>query len=179
MVPLMPKATAIWLINNTSLSFEQIADFCQIHILEIQGIADGEVAVGIVEEDPIMNGQLTQEEIARCEKDPSARLKLSNSIDAHLNKIKKNVKYTPIARRQDKPSAILWFLKNHPYVKDAQIIKIIGTTRSTIDAIRNKEHWNMANIRPKDPVLLGLCSQATLNMIINAAEEEAEKEAKK
>jgi hypothetical protein len=178
MVPLMPKATAIWLINNTALTFEQIADFCQIHILEIQGIADGEVAVGIVEEDPIMNGQLTQNEVSRCEKDPAARLKLYNNLSAHLNKIKKNVKYTPIARRQDKPNAILWFLKSHPYVKDAQIIKIVGTTRSTIEAIRSREHWNMANIRPKDPVLLGLCSQATLNTIINSAQEEAEKESK-
>lgn len=179
MGPLMPRATAVWLINNTILTFDQIAEFCDIHILEIQGIADGEVAVGIIEEDPIMNGQLTREEIERCEKDPSAKLKLSNNIDAHLTRSKKKVKYTPIARRQDKPSAILWFLKNHPYVKDSQIIKIVGTTRSTIDAIKNREHWNMSNIRPKDPVLLGLCSQASLNKIINEAQEAAEKEANK
>lgn len=179
MGPLMPKATAIWLINNTSLTFEQIADFCQIHILEIQGMADGEVAVGIVEEDPIMNGQLTRDEIGRCEQDTTARLKPNNGAESHLKKGKKKVKYTPIARRQDKPNAILWFLKNHPYVKDAQIIKIVGTTRSTIAAIRNREHWNMSNIRPKDPVLLGLCSQSVINQVINAAMEASEKEGNK
>ncbi len=179
MGPLMPKATAIWLINNTSLTFKQIADFCQIHPLEVQGIADEEVAVGLIEEDPIRNGQLTLVEIKRCEADPQGKLQLNDAIAKHIKTVSKKGNYTPVARRQDKPSAILWFLKNHPDIKDSQIIALIGTTKSTINTIKNKEHWNIANIRPKDPVLLGLCSQSALTTLLQSIKTEEEIQANK
>lgn len=165
--PLMPKATAVWLVENTSLTFKQIADFCGIHELEVKGIADGEVAVGIMGADPVTSGQLDKEEIARCSNDPNAtlKLKISHSYEA-VAKSKKSAKYTPIARRQDKPDAIYWLLKNYPDVKDADIIKLIGTTKSTVAAIRERSHWNMANIRQRDPVLLGICSQIDLDKIV-------------
>ncbi len=165
----MPKATAVWLVENTSLTFEQIADFCVLHPLEVQGIADGEVAVGIIAEDPIVNGQLTQEEIDRCAKDPSTRLEITdvNKVLLKLNK-KKTQKYTPIARRQDKPDAIAWLVKNYPDVSDAKISKLIGTTKATVTAIKKKEHWNYDNLRARDPVLLGLCSQTALNEVIKS-----------
>jgi hypothetical protein len=174
--PLMPKATAVWLIENTSLTFEQIADFCGIHPLEVQGIADGEVAKGIIGVDPIVSGQLTREELERCEKDSSLHLKLSEAA-AKLNYAQSKQikgKYTPVARRQDKPDAISWILKNCPEISDAQIIKLIGTTKNTIEAVRSKTHWNSNNIKPKDPVLLGLCSQAELDKIYAAAKKRAE-----
>lgn len=165
--PLMPKATAVWLIENTSLTFKQIADFCHMHELEIKGIADGEVAQGIIGVSPIVNGQVTLEEIERCQKDKSAYLKLvKNDSLLNKNKVKSKAKYTPIARRQDKPDAIFWLLKQCPHASDAQISKLIGTTKSTIAAIRNKEHWNMQDIRQRDPVLLGLCSQSELNKFL-------------
>jgi hypothetical protein len=165
-LPLMPKATAVWLIENTSLSFKQIADFCGMHELEVKGIADGEVAQGIIGNDPIMNGQLTRDEITRCEKDELAHLKISHSVADSLLHNKKKAKYTPMARRQDKPDAIYWFVKNCPEVEDKNIIKLIGTTKTTIDAIRDKTHWNMQNIRPRDPVLLGLCTQTELDRVV-------------
>jgi len=164
-LPLMPKATAVWLIENTALTFKQIADFCGMHELEVKGIADGEVAQGIIGTDPIMNGQLAREEITRCEKDSSAHLKISYSVADNLLH-KKKAKYTPMARRQDKPDAIYWFLKNCPNVEDKNIIKLIGTTKTTIDAIRERSHWNMQNIRPRDPVLLGLCTQTELDRVV-------------
>lgn len=174
--PLMPKGTAVWLIDHTSLTFEQIADFCDLHPLEVQGIADGEVARGVIGEDPLKSKQLTKEEIARCEKNPNARLELSEEakriIKAKGKKAK--AKYTPIARRQDKPDAIAWMLKNCPELSDAQIIKLIGTTRSMIESIRNRTHWNMTNIKPKDPVLLGLCSQVELDKVHAIAKAKAE-----
>ena len=166
-LPLMPKATAVWLIDNTSLSFKQIADFCGMHELEVKGIADGEVAQGIMGSDPTMKGQLTRDEITRCEQDESASLKISHSVaDGLLHK--KKAKYTPMARRQDKPDAVYWFIKNCPEVEDKKIIKLIGTTKTTIDAIRDRSHWNMQNIRPRDPVLLGLCTQTELDRVVLA-----------
>lgn len=176
-LPLMPKATAVWLIENTTITFEQIADFCGLHPLEVKGIADGEVAKGIVGVDPIMSGQLTEEEIKRCEKDQNAKLKLAESAVKHMqteSKKKKGSKYTPVARRQDKPDAIAWLLKNCPELSDAQIVKLIGTTKSTVSAVKNKTHWNTTNIKPKDPVLLGLCSQIELDKIYDLVKKRVE-----
>ena len=161
-LPLMPKATAVWLIDNSSLTFKQIADFCGMHELEVKGIADGEVAQGIMGIDPINSGQLTRDEITRCTNDASASLKILASAASSLT-TKKKAKYTPVARRQDKPDAIYWLIKNCPNIESGQIIKLIGTTKSTIDAIRNRSHWNINNIRPRDPVLLGLCTQTELD----------------
>jgi hypothetical protein len=173
--PLMPKATAIWLIDNTTLTFKQIADFCGMHELEVKGIADGEVAVGVIADNPITSGQLDKEEIERCCKDPNAKLqlKLSNAYETVSKVKKKGAKYTPIARRQDKPDAIYWLIKNFPEIKDSTIIKLIGTTKSTVDAVRNRTHWNMANIRQRDPVLLGICSQTDLDKVVEIARLEA------
>ncbi|MGV2433019.1 MAG UNVERIFIED_CONTAM: DUF1013 domain-containing protein [Rickettsiaceae bacterium] len=165
-LPLMPKATAVWLVENTSLTFKQIADFCGMHELEVKGIGDGEVAQGIVGQDPINAGQLTREEITKCEANENAKLTISHSVADGLL-VKKKAKYTPMARRQDKPDAIYWFLKNFPEVSDKKIIKLIGTTPTTIEAIRDKSHWNMQNIRPRDPVLLGLCSQTELDRLVS------------
>ncbi|MEG8229766.1 DUF1013 domain-containing protein [Candidatus Rickettsia tasmanensis] len=169
-LPLLPKATAMWLIENTSLTFKQIADFCGIHEFEIKGMADGEVAQSIKGLNPIANGQLTLEEIERCSKDPNANLQISYSPADELmkNQKKQHAKYTPIARRQDKPDAIYWLLSNYPNIQDHQIIKLIGTTKITIDAIRTRSHWNMNSIRPRDPVLLGICSQIDLNKIVES-----------
>ena len=165
-LPLMPKATAVWLIENTSLTFEQIADFCGMHPLEVQGIADGEVAVGIIGMDPTSNGQLTMQEIQEAEKDNKRSLHIADTARQYINKKSKGSRYTPVARRQDKPEAVAWILKNHPYIPDAQIVKLIGTTKNTINAIRGRTHWNIANIKPKDPVLLGLCSQINLDEVV-------------
>lgn len=165
-VPLMPKATAVWLVENTSLTFKQISDFCGMHELEVKGIADGEVAQGIMGIDPTTSGQLSRDEITRCEKDQNANLKISHSVADNLLHSKKKAKYTPMARRQDKPDAVYWFLKNCPTVDDKKIIKLIGTTKTTIEAIRDKTHWNMQNIRPRDPVLLGLCTQTELDKVV-------------
>ncbi|MCC7282823.1 MAG: DUF1013 domain-containing protein [Acetobacteraceae bacterium] len=162
-VPLMPKATAVWLIDKTSLSFEQIAEFVGMHALEIQAIADGEVAIGIVGHDPITSGQLTREEIARCEADPATRLNLSRSTLPQPTARGKGARYTPVSKRNDKPNAIAWLLKNHPDLSEAQIAKLIGTTKDTIAKVRDRTHWNAANIKPADPVTLGLCSQGDLN----------------
>ena len=171
-LPLMPKATAVWLISNTTLTFDQIAIFCGLHPLEVQGIADGDVASGIIGEDPIINGQLTREEIKRCEQDPEAKLELVQMSGVLKSmKAKKESKYIPVARRQDKPDAILWLVKNHPEVTDSNIIKLLGTTKDTVVAIRSREHWNIANIKPRDPVLLGLCSQIALDKVIEVAEK--------
>jgi hypothetical protein len=175
--PLMPKATAVWLIENTTLTFDQIAGFCGLHPLEIQGIADGEVAKGIVGIDPVTNGQLSVEEIKRCEQDAKLPLRLSEDAIKHLiveQKSHKGGKYTPVARRQDKPEAVAWLLKNCPELLDSQITKLIGTTKATIDSIRNKTHWNAQNIKPKDPVLLGLCSQTELDKVYSLAKKKAE-----
>lgn len=172
-LPLMPKATAVWLIENTALSFEQIGEFCGMHPLEVQGIADGEVAIGIIGNDPVANGQLSAEEIKRCEADPKARLLMEADARKHLTTKTKGARYTPVARRQDKPDAISWILKNHPYITDAQIVKLIGTTKNTINAVRSKGHWNSSNIKPKDPVLLGLCTQTHLDDAVAKAQRAA------
>ncbi len=166
-LPLMPKATAVWLVDNTSLSFDQIAEFCGMHPLEVQGIADGEVASGIQGQSPIENDQLTQESIELCEANPKERLKLNQAALKHLKKRTKGSRYTPVARRQDKPEAIAWLLKHHPYLPDSKIVKLIGTTKKTIESIREKTHWNMQNMTPKDPVLLGLCNQSELDALVD------------
>lgn len=168
--PLMKKATAKWLVVNTSLTFEQIAEFCDMHVLEVQGIADGEVAAGIMEMDPVAMGQLSAEEVKRCEADASASLVMNKSAIISSPSRKKGGRYTPVARRQDKPDAIAWLLKNYPDITDSQIIKLIGTTKSTIAALRNKTHWNMQHIKPRDPVLLGLCTQTDLNRLLSRLE---------
>lgn len=172
--PLMPMATGVWLVDNTSLRFSQIAKFCGLHELEVQGIADEQVAINIVGLDPVANGQLTWEEIERCQKDPKASLQII--IDAVPAKTRSGgAKYTPVSKRQDKPDAISWLIRNHPEVTDAQISKLIGTTKPTITAIRERSHWNMNNIKPVDPVLLGLCKQTELDAaVIKAAPRRAE-----
>ena len=166
--PLMPKATAVWLVENTTLTFEQIGDFCGMHPLEIQGIADGEVATGIMGQNPIEAGELGSDEIAKAEGDENYRMVMSGHALAHMKMAKakkKGARYTPVARRQDKPEAIAFILKNHPYIPDSQIIKLIGTTKKTIESIKERSHWNIANIKPKDPVLLGLCMQTQLDAV--------------
>ena len=168
-VPLMPKATAVWLVENTSLTFEQIADFCGQHPLEIQAIADGEVANQMQGLDPVANGQTTAEEIARCQADPQARLKLSpQALPPQLFR-HKGPRYTPIAKRQDKPDAIAFLLKTYPELSEAQISKLIGTTKPTIAAIRERSHWNSPNIKPRHPVSIGLCTMAELDAAIARA----------
>lgn len=179
---LMPKATAVWLIDNTALTFEQISLFCGLHILEVEGIADGDVAGGIRGADPISNGQLAREEIERGEKDSSYALKASTFAHDDVTttkKRKRGPRYTPLSRRQDRPDAIAWLVRNHPEVSDAQISKLIGTTKPTITAIRERTHWKMNTITPTDPVSLGLCSQIDLDAIVKvAAEKKAKQDAK-
>jgi len=161
-LPLMPKATAVWLVENTSLTFDQIGEFCGLHPLEVQAIADGEVAVQMQGLDPIANGQLTLEEIERCQKDPAARLKLlAEAVPVPVVK-HRGPRYTPIAKRQDKPDAISWLLKSHPELSDGQISKLVGTTKPTIQAVRDRTHWNSPNIKPRHPVALGLCTLGEL-----------------
>lgn len=169
--PLMPKATAVWLIDNTALTFQQVADFCGLHTLEVQGIADGEVAVGIVGLDPIANGQLTREEIARCEADPNARLELTKTDIPQPRRRTRGARYTPVSKRGDRPNAIAWILKFHPEVSDSQIQKLLGTTKATINAVRDRTHWNAQNIKPQDPVSLGICSQIDLDAVVRTARE--------
>jgi uncharacterized protein len=162
--PLMPKATAVWLTDNTSLSFDQIADFCGMHLLEVKGIADGDVASGIKGMDPITSGQLTREEIKRGEVNPRHVLKLAVSkIEIPPVKTKRGPKYTPVSRRHDRPNAVLWLLRNHPELKDSQLMRLVGTTKPTIAQIRDRSHWNAANLVPQDPVAMGLCSQIDLD----------------
>lgn len=171
---LMPKATAVWLVDNTSLTFEQIAEFCGLHPLEVKGIADGEVARDIRGADPIANGQLNREELDAAEKNAKYHMKAQKSRHAELLKpIKKGPRYTPVSRRQDRPDAIAWFLRNHPEVADSQIARILGTTKATIDQVRNRTHWNSANIKPVDPVSLGICSQLDLDLAVQRAAKKA------
>jgi uncharacterized protein len=165
-LPLMPKATAVWLIDKTSLSFEQIADFVGMHPLEVQAIADGEVAQGIVGYDPIQNGQLSPEEIARCEGDTSARLVLMEPSVVLPKPKRGGGRYTPVAKRNDRPDAIAWVLRHHPQIPDRVLAKLLGTTKETIAKVRDKTHVNSANIKPRDPVILGLCTQTELNNVV-------------
>ena len=171
--PLMPKATAVWLVENTALSFDQIAQFCSLHPLEVKAIADGDAAQGIKGLDPVLTGQLTREQIERAEQDHDVRLKLSDpKVRLPAPKNKKGPRYTPVSRRQDRPNAILWLVRNHPELKDSQIMRLVGTTKSTIAAIRERTHWNSANLTPLDPVTLGLCSQIDLDLEVQKAAKE-------
>ncbi|CUW40557.1 conserved protein of unknown function(containing DUF1013 domian,34-169) [Magnetospirillum sp. XM-1] len=165
-LPLMPKATAVWLVENTALSFEQIADFCGLHPLEVQAIADGEVAAGIVGLDPVANGQVTRAEIERCEGNPDGHLKLTVTDIPQPRAKPKGARYTPVSKRQDRPDAIAWILKHHPELSDAAISKLIGTTKPTIQSVRDKTHWNATNIKPRNPVTLGMCSEADLEKVV-------------
>lgn len=169
--PLMPKATAVWLIDNTALTFDQIADFCGLHTLEVKGIADGDVATGVRGIDPISQHQVTREEIEKAEKDEDYRMKLSRPKTIVAAPKKKTPKYTPLSRRQERPNAIAWIVRNHPEVPDAQIAKLLGTTKTTIQAIRDKTHWNSSQLEPQDPVALGLCSQFDLDTVVSKAAE--------
>ena len=179
-LPLMPKATAIWLVENTSLSFKQIANFCGMHELEIKGIADGEVGAGIKGLNPITNNQLTKEEIERCSNDTDLELEIIvNEISTKTEQSKKKKKYTPLSKRQDRPDAVYWLIRNHPELKDSQIARLVGSTKSTIDAIKNRTHWNMTNIRPQDPIGLGLCRQIELDEAIDKAERSMKRAQKK
>jgi uncharacterized protein len=162
--PLMPKATAVWLVEHTSLTFDQIANFCGLHVLEVKGIADGDVAQGIKGLDPVTSAQLTREEIETAERDPTRELHLAEP-KTHLPEApaKKGPRYTPVSRRQDRPNAVLWILRNHPELKDSQIMRLVGTTKPTINQIRDRSHWNAPNLTPQDPVTLGLCTQTDLD----------------
>jgi uncharacterized protein len=173
--PLMPKATAVWLVENTALSFDQVAEFCKLHPLEVKAIADGDAAQGIKGLDPIQTGQLTREEIEKGVADPEHRLQLSTPkvrLPEAKSTKKKGPRYTPVSRRQDRPNAILWLIRNHPELKDAQIMRLVGTTKSTIQGIRERTHWNAASLTPLDPVTLGLCSQIDLDFEVQRASKE-------
>ena len=174
--PIMVTATAVWLVDNTTLTFRQIADFCGMHELEVQGIADGEVAVGILGFDPIANSQLDADEIARGEKDPAYVLQLKENPAAVGEERRKGPRYTPLSKRQDRPAAIAWLVKNHPELTTAQISKLVGTTKITIQSIRDRTHWNIMNVQPADPVALGLCRQLELDDAIRVAAERKAKE---
>ena len=176
--PLMRKATAVWLLDNTTLTFRQIASFCGLHELEVSGIADGEVASGIRGIDPIINSQLTAEEIKRCEADEQLDLQLFKNPAAVGEKKSRGPKYTPLSKRQDKPAAIAWLVKFHPEITDGQISKLIGTTKNTIKAIRERTHWNINNLTPTDPVILGLCKQIELQKILDKIPREKSNEQK-
>ena len=178
---LMPKATAVWLVDNTSLTFDQIADFCVLHPLEVKGIADGEVARDIRGADPIANGQLSRDELDAAEKNPNYRMKAQKSRHAELLKpVKKSPRYTPVSRRQDRPDAIAWFIRNHPEVPDSQVARLLGTTKATIDQVRNRQHWNSAQIKPVDPVTLGLATQLELDAVVRkAADKKAKDDARR
>jgi uncharacterized protein len=169
MLPLMPKATAVWLVENTALSFDQIGEFCGLHPLEVQAIADGEVAVQMLGLDPIANGQITIDEIERCQKDPASRLKISKEALPKPLVKHKGPRYTPIAKRQDKPNAIAWLVRNHPELSDGQVSKLVGTTKPTIQAIRERTHWNMTNIKPQHPVTLGLTTLEEIETAVRRA----------
>ena len=171
--PLMPKATAVWLIDNTGLTFDQISEFCGLHMLEVQAIADGEVAIGMQGLDPVKGGELEASEIERCEQDPSARLVMTKAAQDHAKQQRKKARYTPVAKRQDRPDAIAWLLKNYPELSDGQIGKLVGTTKPTINAVRDRTHWNTPNIKPQNPVGLGLCSGANLEKAIDVARARA------
>ncbi|SMX45171.1 DUF1013 domain-containing protein [Actibacterium lipolyticum] len=167
--PIMAKATAVWLVDNTTLTFKQVADFCGLHELEVQGIADGDVAAGVKGFDPITNNQLTQENIDKAEADPMVKLKLKFNPSAVGEEKRRGPRYTPLSKRQDRPASILWLVKFHPELTDGQVSKLVGTTKPTIQAIRERTHWNIANIQPIDPVALGLCKQSELDAAVQKA----------
>ncbi len=168
-IPFMPKATAVWLVENTKMSFKQIADFCGLHELEVKGIADGDVAKGIKAYNPILAGQLTREEIEASSKDVNRSLTLNKkSLDIKSNK--KNTRYIPLSKRQDRPEAVLWLSKNFPQLSDGQIVKLVGSTKNTVSSIRNKSYWNTSSLSPKDPVVSNLCSQNDIKNAVDKAE---------
>ena len=178
--PLMPKATAVWLVDNTSLTFDQIADFCGLHPLEVKGIADEDVAKGIKGQDPVASGQLSREQIEEAEKNPKLRLKMAPpKYKIPAVKLKRAPRYTPVSKRQDKPDAVYWILRNHPEFTDADIIKLVGTTKATIQKIRERSHWNAQNIKAVDPVTLGLCSQLELDLAVSRAGAKRERAIKR
>ena len=174
-LPLMPKATAVWLIDKTALTFDQIAEFCGMHPLEIQAIADGEVAQGIMGYDPVANSQVTAQDIERCETDPNARLRILASSNPAPKKARGG-RYTPVAKRNDRPDAIAFLLRNYPQLSELQLSKLLGTTKETIQKVRERSHWNSPNIKPRDPVILGLCKQSDLNDAITQANERLTRE---
>ena len=177
--PFMPKATAVWLVENTTLSFKQIANFCKLHELEIKGIADGEVAKGIKAYNPILAGQLTREEVDLCSKDHDRSLTLNKKKEeVVVSKERKKVKYTPISKRKDRPDSVLWLLKNFPQLSDGQIAKLVGSTKGTVSLIRNRTFWNFSNLTARDPVILGLCSQLNFEKAIQKANRKKEREKK-
>ena len=171
--PLMPKATAIWLVDNTALSFDQIAAFCKLHPLEVKAIADGEAAQGIKGMDPVITGQLTREEIEKAQNDPTHRLKLAAPKVTVPEPKRRGPRYTPVSKRQDRPNAILWLIRNHPELKDAQIVRLVGTTKPTIEAIRDRTHWNSSQLTPMDPVTLGICKQIDLDLEVKKSAADA------
>ena len=174
--PLMPKATAVWLVDNTALTFRQIADYCQLHELEVKGIADGDVAQGIKGLDPLAAGQLAREELDKAQEDPGYRMKiLESKVEIPVTRGRKGPRYTPVSRRQDRPDAIAWLLRYHPELPDSQIMKLVGTTKPTIQAIRDRTHWNSSNIKPVDPVSLSLCTQMDLDQAVTKAARKAAK----
>ena len=174
--PLMPKATAVWLVENTALTFRQVADFCGLHELEVKGIADGDVAAGIKGLDPVTGGQLTRDEVKKGEADTDYRLKiLESKVKIQVQKSTAGPRYTPVSRRGDRPDAIVWLLRYHPELPDSAVMKLVGTTKTTIAAIRDRSHWNAANIKPVDPVSLGLCSQLELDFAVQKAARKAGK----
>lgn len=178
--PLMPKATAVWLVENTSLTFDQVADFCGLHVLEVKGIADGDVAQGIKGLDPVASGQLTRAEIERCQQNPATRLvRAESKYKVPPIQPRKGPRYTPVSRRQDRPDAIAWLLRNHPELTDAQVAKLVGTTKPTIQSVRDRTHWNSPNIKPVDPVTLGLSTQIELDAAVQKAARKLEREKKK
>ena len=177
--PFMPKATAVWLVENTTLTFKQIANFCQLHELEVKGIADGDVAKGIKAYNPILAGQLTREEINACSKDDKKPLKLSkNNEEVIVSKERKKVKYTPLSKRKDRPDSVLWLVKNFSKLSDGQIAKLVGSTKGTVALIRNRSFWNFSNLVSKDPVILGLCNQLQFEKAIEKADRRIEREKK-
>ena len=176
--PFMPKATAVWLVENTTLTFKQIAQFCNLHELEVKGIADGDVAKGIKAYNPILAGQLSREEIDLCSKDSNKSLNLVERAEEVQVKERKKPKYTPLSKRQDRPDAALWLLKNYQEFTDGQISKLVGSTKNTVSLIRKRSYWNFSNLRAKDPVILGLCSQSTFEKSLEKAKRRVEREKK-
>ena len=176
--PFMPKATAVWLVENTTLTFKQIANFCNLHELEVKGIADGDVAKGIKAYNPILAGQLSREEIDVCSKDPERNLSLIERAEDVQVKERKKPKYTPLSKRQDRPDAALWLLKNFPQFTDGQISKLVGSTKGTVSLIRKRSYWNFSNLKAKDPVILGLCSQEIFEKALGKANRRIEREKK-
>jgi|TARA_B110000438_G_C15742618_1_gene619190 hypothetical protein len=176
--PFMPKATAVWLVENTTLTFKQIANFCNLHELEIKGIADGDVAKGIKAYNPILAGQLSREEIDTCSKDPEKSLNLVKKTADVEVKERKKPKYTPLSKRQDRPDAILWMCKNYPELTDGQISKLVGSTKGTVSLIRKRSYWNFSSLKPRDPVILALCTQETFEKALEKAKRRVEREKK-